>query len=117
MVFFALNIVEGVGILMMFKPFLGEKKKTHLVQLNWRQSILLKACSDSRQLSIIGNRDNKLGALALSCMEPVMHFAKFTVVIEYVACYFALSKLPHPSLYPPPVFPSKKKKKKIKINK
>ncbi|KAH1217383.1 Protein ZINC INDUCED FACILITATOR-LIKE 1 [Glycine max] len=29
MVFFVLNIVEALGILMMFKPFLVEKKKTH----------------------------------------------------------------------------------------
>jgi len=34
MVFFFLNLVEGLGILMMFKPFLGEKKKTHLDQLH-----------------------------------------------------------------------------------
>ncbi|XP_015936834.1 protein ZINC INDUCED FACILITATOR-LIKE 1 isoform X1 [Arachis duranensis] len=34
MVFFALNIVEAVGILMLFKPFLAEKKKTQRVQLN-----------------------------------------------------------------------------------
>ncbi|PNX93909.1 protein zinc induced facilitator-like 1-like, partial [Trifolium pratense] len=34
MVFFFLNLVEGLGILMMFKPFLGEKKKTQLDQLH-----------------------------------------------------------------------------------
>ncbi|WJX87325.1 hypothetical protein P8452_69531 [Trifolium repens] len=34
MVFFFLNIVEGLGILMMFKPFLGEKKKTQSDQLH-----------------------------------------------------------------------------------
>ncbi|RDY13687.1 Protein ZINC INDUCED FACILITATOR-LIKE 1, partial [Mucuna pruriens] len=33
MVFFALNLVEGLGILLMFKPFLVEKKKTHSDQL------------------------------------------------------------------------------------
>ncbi|CAJ1977973.1 unnamed protein product [Sphenostylis stenocarpa] len=33
MVFFVLNIVEAVGLLMMFKPFLVEKKKTHTDQL------------------------------------------------------------------------------------
>ncbi|WJX87380.1 hypothetical protein P8452_69582 [Trifolium repens] len=33
MVFFFLNLVEVLGILMMFKPFLGEKKKTHSDQL------------------------------------------------------------------------------------
>lgn len=34
MVFFVLNIVEALGILMMFKPFLVEKKKTHSDQLH-----------------------------------------------------------------------------------
>ncbi|KAL2971700.1 hypothetical protein AAZX31_15G210800 [Glycine max] len=34
MVFFVLNIVEGLGILMLFKPFLVEKKKTHSNQLH-----------------------------------------------------------------------------------
>ncbi|XP_073226786.1 protein ZINC INDUCED FACILITATOR-LIKE 1-like isoform X2 [Cicer arietinum] len=34
MVFFFLNLVEGLGILLLFKPFLGEKKKTHSVQLH-----------------------------------------------------------------------------------
>ncbi|KAK2407550.1 protein ZINC INDUCED FACILITATOR-LIKE [Trifolium repens] len=36
MVFFFLNLVEGLGILMLFKPFLGEKKKkkTHSDQLH-----------------------------------------------------------------------------------
>ncbi|WJX93052.1 hypothetical protein P8452_74622 [Trifolium repens] len=34
MVFFFLNLVEGLGILMMFKPFLGEKKKTQSDQLH-----------------------------------------------------------------------------------
>ncbi|XP_058766676.1 protein ZINC INDUCED FACILITATOR-LIKE 1-like isoform X2 [Vicia villosa] len=34
MVFFFLNVVEGIGILMMFKPFLGEKKKTVSDQLH-----------------------------------------------------------------------------------
>ncbi|XP_054814046.1 protein ZINC INDUCED FACILITATOR-LIKE 1-like [Prosopis cineraria] len=33
MVFFALNLVEGIGLLMMFKPFLGEKKKKPSQQL------------------------------------------------------------------------------------
>ncbi|KAI5421005.1 hypothetical protein KIW84_044734, partial [Lathyrus oleraceus] len=33
-VFFFLNVVEGIGILMMFKPFLGEKKKTLSDQLH-----------------------------------------------------------------------------------
>ncbi|XP_027353722.1 protein ZINC INDUCED FACILITATOR-LIKE 1-like isoform X2 [Abrus precatorius] len=33
MVFLALNLVEGLGILMMFKPFLGEKKETHSSQI------------------------------------------------------------------------------------
>ena len=32
MVFFVLNIVEAVGLLMMFKPFLGEKKKPDQLQ-------------------------------------------------------------------------------------
>ncbi|XP_020240497.1 protein ZINC INDUCED FACILITATOR-LIKE 1 isoform X2 [Cajanus cajan] len=34
MVFSILNIVEGIGILMLFKPFLAEKKKTHSDQLH-----------------------------------------------------------------------------------
>ncbi|XP_006594344.1 protein ZINC INDUCED FACILITATOR-LIKE 1 isoform X2 [Glycine max] len=34
MVFFALNIVEALGLLMLFKPFLVEKNKTHLNQLH-----------------------------------------------------------------------------------
>ncbi|CAJ1977972.1 unnamed protein product [Sphenostylis stenocarpa] len=34
MVFFILNIVEAVGLLMMFKPFLVEKKKTHSDQIH-----------------------------------------------------------------------------------
>ncbi|CAJ1977974.1 unnamed protein product [Sphenostylis stenocarpa] len=34
LVFFVLNIVEAVGLLMMFKPFLVEKKKTHSDQLH-----------------------------------------------------------------------------------
>ncbi|KAK7343003.1 hypothetical protein VNO80_25964 [Phaseolus coccineus] len=34
MVFFVLNIIEAVGIIMMFKPFLAEKKKTHSDQLH-----------------------------------------------------------------------------------
>ena len=34
MVFFVLNIVEALGILMLFKPFLVEKKKTHSNQLH-----------------------------------------------------------------------------------
>ncbi|XP_027187008.1 protein ZINC INDUCED FACILITATOR-LIKE 1-like isoform X2 [Cicer arietinum] len=34
MVFFFLNLVEGLGILLMFKPFLIEKKKTHPDQLH-----------------------------------------------------------------------------------
>ncbi|XP_057437385.1 protein ZINC INDUCED FACILITATOR-LIKE 1-like [Lotus japonicus] len=29
MIFFIMNLVEGLGILMMFKPFLNEEKKTH----------------------------------------------------------------------------------------
>ncbi|XP_028802651.1 protein ZINC INDUCED FACILITATOR-LIKE 1-like [Neltuma alba] len=33
MVFFALNLVEAIGLLMMFKPFLGEKKKKPSQQL------------------------------------------------------------------------------------
>ncbi|QCD85764.1 MFS transporter [Vigna unguiculata] len=33
MVFFFLNIVEAIGLLMMFKPFLVEKKKTNIDQL------------------------------------------------------------------------------------
>ncbi|XP_039685488.1 protein ZINC INDUCED FACILITATOR-LIKE 1 [Medicago truncatula] len=33
MVFFFLNLVEGLGILLMFKPFLGEKKKTNSDEL------------------------------------------------------------------------------------
>ncbi|BAT89599.1 hypothetical protein VIGAN_06059100 [Vigna angularis var. angularis] len=31
-VFFVLNIVEAFGLLMMFKPFLGEKKKPDQLQ-------------------------------------------------------------------------------------
>ncbi|KAG4959981.1 hypothetical protein JHK87_036614 [Glycine soja] len=34
MVFFALNIVEGFGLLMLFKPFLVEKMKTHSDELH-----------------------------------------------------------------------------------
>ena len=34
MVFFALNIVEALGLLMLFKPFLAEKKKRHSDQLH-----------------------------------------------------------------------------------
>ncbi|GAU33364.1 hypothetical protein TSUD_364890 [Trifolium subterraneum] len=34
MVFFFLNLVEGLGIFMLFKPFLGEKKKTQSDQLH-----------------------------------------------------------------------------------
>jgi len=34
MVFFVLNIVEAIGIMMMFKPFLAEKKKTQSDQLH-----------------------------------------------------------------------------------
>ncbi|RDY13684.1 Protein ZINC INDUCED FACILITATOR-LIKE 1, partial [Mucuna pruriens] len=34
LVFFALNIVEGLGILLLFKPFLVEKKKTESNQLH-----------------------------------------------------------------------------------
>ncbi|XP_004517218.3 protein ZINC INDUCED FACILITATOR 1-like [Cicer arietinum] len=34
MVFFFLNLVEGLGILLLFKPFLGEKKNTHSDQLH-----------------------------------------------------------------------------------
>jgi len=34
MVFFVLNIVEALGLLMMFKPFLVEKKKMHTNQLH-----------------------------------------------------------------------------------
>ncbi|CAK8561172.1 unnamed protein product [Lathyrus sativus] len=34
MVFFFLNVIEGIGILMMFKPFLGEKKNTLSDQLH-----------------------------------------------------------------------------------
>ncbi|XP_045800504.1 protein ZINC INDUCED FACILITATOR-LIKE 1-like isoform X2 [Trifolium pratense] len=34
MVFFFLNLVEGLGILMMFKPFLGKKKKAQSDQLH-----------------------------------------------------------------------------------
>ncbi|KAG4971006.1 hypothetical protein JHK84_037098 [Glycine max] len=34
MVFFALNIVEALGLLMLFKPFLVEKNKTHSNQLH-----------------------------------------------------------------------------------
>ncbi|BAU03039.1 Protein ZINC INDUCED FACILITATOR-LIKE 1 Protein ZIF-LIKE 1 [Vigna angularis] len=33
MVFFVLNIIEAIGIIMMFKPFLAEKKKTQSDQL------------------------------------------------------------------------------------
>ncbi|XP_047172474.1 protein ZINC INDUCED FACILITATOR-LIKE 1-like, partial [Vigna umbellata] len=32
MVFFVLNIAEAVGLLMIFKPFLGEKKKPDQLQ-------------------------------------------------------------------------------------
>jgi len=35
MVFFFLNLVEGLGILLMCKPFLGEKKKTNSHELHW----------------------------------------------------------------------------------
>ncbi|XP_058745715.1 protein ZINC INDUCED FACILITATOR-LIKE 1-like [Vicia villosa] len=34
MVFFFLNLVEALGIILMFKPFLGEKKKTNSVTLH-----------------------------------------------------------------------------------
>jgi len=34
MVFFVLNIIEAVGIIMLFKPFLAEKKKTPSDQLH-----------------------------------------------------------------------------------
>ncbi|KAK7343001.1 hypothetical protein VNO80_25962 [Phaseolus coccineus] len=34
MVFFVLNIVQALGLLMLFKPFLVEKKKTHTDQLH-----------------------------------------------------------------------------------
>ncbi|KAL9298254.1 hypothetical protein ACSQ67_024150 [Phaseolus vulgaris] len=34
MVFFVLNIIEAIGIIMMFKPFLAQKKKTHSDQLH-----------------------------------------------------------------------------------
>ncbi|CAJ2657239.1 unnamed protein product [Trifolium pratense] len=34
MVFFFLNLIEGLGIFMIFKPFLGEKKKTQSDQLH-----------------------------------------------------------------------------------
>lgn len=36
-VFLVLNIVEGVGVILMFKPFLGEKKEKPMEQLQWNQ--------------------------------------------------------------------------------